>query len=115
MKQLSILLLLLLVSIGLFAQAETEPNNTWDATGVLTIIDGDYTGNIPAGDHDYWKFWSVTGDQLDINCLNGALLLILIYIFMTQQGHSNLLRMMMQVELFSRRCYGQHQQQVGTT
>ncbi len=70
MKQLTIIVLMFLALSSLIAVTETEPNNTWNATGVLTIIDGDHDGSISSNDHDYWKFWSVAGDNLDINCLN---------------------------------------------
>jgi hypothetical protein len=71
-KSLFLLVLFSLLFISLWADVETEPNNTWDDTGVLTIIDGSHTGEITGGDFDFWKFWSVAGDNLNINCVNAS-------------------------------------------
>ncbi|MBN2829961.1 MAG: PPC domain-containing protein, partial [Candidatus Cloacimonetes bacterium] len=71
-KTLFLLVVLSLIFGSLLADVETEPNNTWNDTGVLTIINGDHTGEITTGDHDFWKFWSVAGDNLNINCVNGS-------------------------------------------
>jgi hypothetical protein len=65
----SILLMLFVIST-LTATIETEPNNAWDATGVQEVINGSHTGNISSGDHDYWKFWAMAGDSININCVN---------------------------------------------
>ncbi len=73
MKRTILLLVILSLSVlCLWADPETEPNNTFDDTGVLTIINGDHTGEITAGDHDYWKFWAVAGDNITISCVNAS-------------------------------------------
>ncbi|MCD4650315.1 MAG: pre-peptidase C-terminal domain-containing protein, partial [Candidatus Cloacimonetes bacterium] len=62
-------LILLMLCTFAFALTETEPNDTWDAAGVLMIANGLHDGAVTSGsdNQDYWKFESTTGDNLDIN------------------------------------------------
>ncbi|MCD4650591.1 MAG: pre-peptidase C-terminal domain-containing protein [Candidatus Cloacimonetes bacterium] len=56
-----------------WAITETEPNGTWDATGVLLVQNGMHDGDIPVGNEvDFWKFESTQGDQIEINTCDGG-------------------------------------------
>ncbi len=73
MKRMLLSIVILILSVTcLMADVETEPNNSFVATGVLTVVDGNHTGEITSNDHDYWKFWAVTGDSININCVNAS-------------------------------------------
>ncbi len=70
MKRLALMLFCLFFMLQLFSIHEVEPNNTWDATGVQLVGNGDMTGSITQNDMDYWKIWAESGDDLWINCVN---------------------------------------------
>ncbi|MCD4651066.1 MAG: hypothetical protein K8S56_04680, partial [Candidatus Cloacimonetes bacterium] len=73
MKKLTVLTLMVFVALACFAVPETEPNNSWDATGVILVQNGTHNGNVsPTNDHDYWKFESAQGDQIEVNTCSGT-------------------------------------------
>ncbi|MCD4651461.1 MAG: pre-peptidase C-terminal domain-containing protein [Candidatus Cloacimonetes bacterium] len=67
MKQYLLIIFIISFAGLTFSIAETEPNDTWDATGVQ-LVTGMNCGDItPAYDLDYWKFQSTVGDQIEIH------------------------------------------------
>jgi hypothetical protein len=59
---------LLCLPIFLFADTETEPNDAWDATGVLEVENGVHDGEInPGSDEDYWAFQASEGDFVEVS------------------------------------------------
>ena len=68
MKKVLLLSLLLIATMCLFAEPEVEPNNSWDADGVITVENGVNEGVIDPGDDlDYWAFQTSVGDEVIVS------------------------------------------------
>ena len=68
MKKILLLSLLLIATMFLFAEPEVEPNNSWDADGVITVENGVNEGVIDPGDDlDYWAFQASVGDEVIVS------------------------------------------------
>lgn len=61
---------LFFLPVLLNAVDETEPNDAWDAAGVLLVENGVHNGNItPGTDVDYWAFEASLGDFIEVTTI----------------------------------------------
>ena len=68
-----IIMTLLSLSVFAFADTEVEPNDTYNATGVFTVVNGTHDGTIdPGEDMDYFAFAASINDAVVVSTLGLA-------------------------------------------